>query len=239
MQRDIKKDETRGGVPLLALCAVVALCSNCSPTPPAAHRYYGIYVSDTTESRWDSSETAERAYGNGLGPIPPGSSNDVPFSAGADGVLLALQRSTRHGSDDKRFLALDDTTPSHVLAAISLVKGVEYVTDSVFKAGWIPIALITVSDSTHGDTIVYPKLKLRGGRSWLYVRHGTGSQWAASLVRIVGTTIYQDSLAITAALDNLPPAPAVRFRWKDNDEIIWGTCGGNCCRVAKTQLATR
>ena len=239
MQQETRKHRARTCVDLCILCALIVLCANCSRTLPASNRYYDIYVDGATEAMWDSSEMAEQSYANGLTPIPPGSGNDVPFTAGADSVLLALKPSTRHGSDDKRFLALDDTTPSHVLAAVSLVKGVQYIKDSVFKAGWIPLAIVTVFDSTHGDSIVYPKLKLRGGKSWLFVRHGSGSEWAASLVRLSGSTIYQDSLAITAGTDTIPPAPAVRFMWKDHDEIIWGTCGGNCCKMAKSKQATQ
>lgn len=223
---------------LVVMCTVAAwTCSRGSPPPT---RYYGIFLNSRQDAAWDSSENAERAYANSLAPIPAGSTNDVPFAAGADSFLLALQPDTRHGSFDKRFLALNDTTPSPVLASIKMIKGLEYVNDSVFRRGWIPIALIDVSDSTHGTAIVYPKLKLRGGRSWLFVRHdSTTLEWSASLVRIGHTTPLQDSLAITAALDNLPPAPAARFEWKDHDEIIWGTCAGNCCKVAATKAATQ
>lgn len=217
-----------------AMTFLVSLASWGCASTSAPHRYYGIYVDGSTEHTWDASEQAEHSYADSLVPIAAGLTNDVPLSSSDTTRLRAIETSTRHGSGDKRFLALNDSTPSHVLAEIKLVKGEEYIKDTAYRAGWIPLAVINVPDSSYGEMIVYPKLILRGGTSWLYVRHVAGSTWAASLVRIVGTAIHQDSLAIEADLDSLPPAPAARFVWKANDDIVWGTCAGNCCKVAKT-----
>lgn len=220
-----------------AMCAMVTVCLYC-PSGAGAHNY-DIAVADSTQNVWDGGEADEKAYSASIVAIVAGSSNDVPFAPGDTTLLRAIKTSERHGAEDKRFLSQSATVATNVVAQIKLVKGGQFVQDSAYVKGWRPLAVMTLSDSTHGDSILYPKFKARGGTSWLYVRHVSGTLWAASLVRIVASSIEQDSLAITADLDSLPPAPVARFKWMDNDEIIWGTCAGNCCKVASTKAATQ
>lgn len=212
------------------LCAVAAVCLGAERSCYLAQKF--LNSDSATEDAWAAGEDSARAYANSIVPIPTGPTNDVPFSAGDTSLLKSIQLSKRHGANDKRFLALSATTPSSILAEITLVKGEEYIKDSIFRAGWYPMAVIKLSDSTHGDSVRYPKLKLRGGTSWVYIRHVSDTTWAASLVHLAGTAIHQDSLAITAEVDSLRPAPVARFMWSDSDEIIWGTCHKACCKVA-------
>jgi carbonic anhydrase len=129
-------------------------------------------------------------------------------------------------TDRKRFQG------SGIVAQITLVKGSEYKSDAHFRKGWIPIAIVVVPDSSAAGTVVYPKLKLHGGTSWLYVREESPSKWDAALVRIAGGKIEQDPLNISVARDdNLEPVIGARFHWEDDDESVWAYCGGNCCKV--------
>ena len=212
-----------------AMATLVAAWS-CSTTVLAG--YPPTQVPAATAATWATNEEAIMEYSGTLHPIAANSTDMVPFAAGDAATLRLLQPDPRHGAADQRFLGLNDSTASKVLAQITLVEGMEYKTNPAFRHGWLPLAILVVPDSSHGDSIVYPKLKLRGGTSWLYVRQDSAtSVWGASLVRIVGERIYQDSLMITAQTDSLPPNPEARFVWKPNDDIVWAKCGTNCCKV--------
>jgi hypothetical protein len=111
------------------------------------------------------------------------------------------------------------------------VKGSEYKSERDFEKGWLPLAIVVLPDTFPAGTVVYPKLRLRGGTSWIYARE-SGTHWAASLVRIVEGKIEQEPLAIsTAADDKLEPIIGARFAWEDADESIWIYCGGKCCKM--------
>ena len=213
------------------LTAIVVLSAGCgghvlAGDPPT-------WVPDSTAATWAVNEASIRTYSATIHPIAPDSTKKVPFVAGDTARLRMLQPDPRHGASDKRFLGLNDSTPSSVLAQITLVEGMEYKTNPAFLHGWLPLAILVVPDSSLGPTVVYPKLSLRGGTSWLYVRHDSAtSAWQGSLVRIIGGTIYQDSLIVTAQTDSLPPLPEARFVWKPGDDIIWAKCGTNCCKAS-------
>jgi hypothetical protein len=65
----------------------------------------------------------------------------------------------------------------------------------------------------------------------VFVRERKDSSWAGSLVRIVDGKVEQDPLNVTASSDSLEPVLGARFAWEENDESIWGTCGGKCCKM--------
>lgn len=213
-----------------ALTVVLVASWSCSRSVFAG--YPPTWVPPATAATWAANEEAIKGYSMTLHPIAADSTDKVPFAAGDTATLSLLHPDPRHGAADKRFLGLNDSTRSNVLAQVTLVEGMEYKTNPAFRHGWLPLAILVVPDSSLGDSIVYPKLKLRGGTSWLFVRQDSvTSVWGASLVRIVGGTIYQDSLMITAQTDSLPPNPEARFVWNPNDDIIWAKCGTNCCKV--------
>ena len=201
-----------------------------------------IHVDAKTAARWDANEREIAAEGERIKPIPADDKTPsvVPFSGNAGEILTALKPSERHGAVDKRILSVlgKDRTrtnlvvSSGIIAQIALVKGSEYKSEAHFRKGWLPIAIIVVADSAPADSIIYPKLKLRGGTSWLYVREESQLKWDASLVRIVNGKVAQDSLDISIASDDaVEPVIGARFKWEDDDESVWAYCGGKCCRV--------
>jgi hypothetical protein len=201
-----------------------------------------IHVDKEKAARWDAAEAGIAAEGEKLQPIPADDRNPsiVPFSGDARATLAALKPSERHGATDKRMLSVLDEDRSKrkvfkssgIVAQITLVKGSEYKSEADFRKGWLPMAIVVLPDTFPAGTVVYPKLKLRGGTSWIFVREESQSKWAASVVRLVDGKVEQDSLGISVAPDDsVEPIIGARFNWEDDDESIWGYCGGNCCKL--------
>lgn len=213
-----------------------------------------IHVDKETAARWDAAEQAVAAEGERIQPIPADDRNPsvVPFTGDTRATLAtlaalaALKPSERHGATDKRLLSVlsNDRAgkkafqSSGVVAQITLVKGSEYKSEAHFRKGWLPMAIVVLPDTFPAGTVVYPKLKLHGGTSWIYVHEESPSKWGAALVRIINGKVEQDSLDITVASDDsLEPVIGARFVWEDDDESIWGYCAGNCCKIGTTQAA--
>jgi hypothetical protein len=201
-----------------------------------------IHVDAQTAARWDANEREVAAEGERIRSIPADDKTPsaVPFSGDARVTLASLKPSERHGAVDKRILSVLGSeraekkvvVSSGIVGQITLVKGIEYKSEAHFRKGWLPLAIIVLPDSASGDSVVYPKLKLRGGTSWLYVREQSPSKWEASLVRIVEGKVAQEPLEISIASDDLlEPIIGARFKWEDDDESVWAYCGGKCCRV--------
>jgi hypothetical protein len=231
---------------LLLLAALGAMwsCSRGGTRNPEDSLYaHGrIHVDKETAARWDSGEADIAAQAEKLHPIPADDRNPsiVPFSGDARAMLLALEPSERHGAADKRMLSMlgkdkakrNVFQSSGVVAQITLVKGSEYKSEAHFRKGWLPIAIVVVPDTFPAGAIVYPKLALRGGTSWIFVRELSRSKWLASIVRLADGKVEQDSLGISVASDDkVEPVIGARFVWEDDDESIWGYCGGGCCRI--------
>lgn len=228
----------------LALLTAVALpflgCShpavNGGDDDLYAHGY--IHVDAATAQRWNASEKEVEAAGARIKPIADRDGLSVPFGGDAVGELKALSPSMRHGAGDKRLLSILDTTggrkavvSSGILAEVTLVKGSEYKSDSDFKRGWLPLAIVVLPPRPERDPVLYPKLGLHGDTSWIYVHEREKDNWVGSVVRLVNGKVQQTRLDVTASKDDLEPILGARFKWEDDDESIWGTCGGNCCKV--------
>jgi hypothetical protein len=202
-----------------------------------------IHVDEKTKERWDASEKEVEAAGNRIKPIgDKDSSATVPFGGDAVELLRSFGASQRHGAGDKRLLSVIDTTggkkvvkSSGIVAEVTLVKGSEYKSENDFRSGWLPLAIVVLPPRSRDDPVVYPKLKLHGDTSWVYVRERADSSWAGAIVRIVNGKVQQEPLYVTASSDSLEPVIGARFMWEDNDESIWGTCGGKCCKMITTQ----
>jgi hypothetical protein len=202
-----------------------------------------IHVDKETAARWDANEREVAAEGDRIKPIPADDKNPqtVPFSGDARAELSALKLSERHGAGDKRMLTTiaverggkKVVQPSGIIAEVTLVKGSEYKSEAHFRKGWLPIAIITAPDTFPSDSVIYPKLALRGGTSWVYVREESPSKWDASLVRLVNGKVFQEPLNISVSSDSLEPVIGARFNWEDDDESVWADCGGKCCKVVK------
>ena len=202
-----------------------------------------MHVDKETAARWDASEREVQAEGERIKPIPADdkSPSTVPFSGDASTELKSLKLSERHGAGDKRMLStiVGDRSgkkivqPSGIIAQVTLVKGSEYKSEAHFRKGWLPIAIISVPDSSRGDSVIYPKLGLRGGTSWVYVREESATKWDASLVRLVDGKVLQEPLDIDVSSDSLEPVLGARFNWEDDDESVWAPCGGKCCKVVQ------
>jgi len=200
-----------------------------------------IHVDKETVARWDAGEKDASDEGEQIHPIKAddGNPQTVPTKGDAGATLAklaALKPSDRHGATDKRMLSVLSERKtfqgSGIIAQITLVKGSEYKSEGNFRQGWIPVAILVLPDTFPAGMVVYPKLKLHGGTSWLYVREESPSKWDAALVRIAGGKIEQDPLNISVARDdNLEPVIGARFHWEDDDESVWTYCGGNCCKV--------
>ena len=219
-------------------------CAHGGPNNPNELLYvHGrIHVDRETALRWDASEREVAAEGERIQSIPADDKypHAVPFSGDARAILTSLKMSERHGATDKRILSvLGDNKrvqSSGVVAQITLVKGSEYKSESNFRKGWLPVAIVVLPDSSNSGTVAYPKLKLRGGTSWVYVREESPSKWEASLVRLVEGKVEQEPLEISIASDDaLEPVIGARFNWEDDDESIWAYCAGKCCRVTGTK----
>jgi hypothetical protein len=215
-------------------------CAHGGPNNPNELLYvHGrIHVDRETAARWDASEREVAAEGERIQSIPADDKHPsaVPFSGDAQAILTSLKMSERHGATDKRILSvLGDNKmvqSSGIVAQITLVKGSEYKSEANFRKGWLPVAIVVLPDSSAVGTVAYPKLRLRGGTSWVYVREESPSKWEASLVRLVDGKVEQEPLGISIASDDsLEPVIGARFNWEDDDESIWAYCAGKCCRV--------
>jgi len=215
-------------------------CAHGGPNNPNELLYvHGrIHVDRETALRWDASEREVAAEGERIQSIPADDKHPsaVPFSGDARAILTSLKLSERHGATDKRILSVMGerkmVQSSGIVAQITLVKGSEYKSEANFRKGWLPVAIVALPDTFPVGTVAYPKLKLRGGTSWVYVREASPSKWEASLVRLVEGKVEQEPLEISiASEDALEPAIAARFNWEDDDESIWAYCAGKCCRV--------
>lgn len=226
---------------LIATLGTIAWgCAHGGPNNPDELLYvHGrIHVDRETAVRWDASEREVAAEGERIQSIPADDKRPsaVPFPGDARAMLMSLKMSERHGATDKRILSvLGDTKmvqSSGVVAQITLVKGSEYKSEANFRKGWLPVAIVVLPDSSNVGTVAYPKLRLRGGTSWVYVREESPSKWYASLVRLVEGKVEQEPLGISIASDDsLEPVIGARFNWEDDDESIWAYCAGKCCRV--------
>ncbi|MDQ2930012.1 MAG: hypothetical protein M3Y05_04225 [Gemmatimonadota bacterium] len=201
-----------------------------------------IHVDRETAARWDASERLVQAEGDRIAPIPADDKQPsaVPFPGDARATLTSLHPSDRHGATDKRILSVmgerKTIVSSGVVAQVTLVKGIEYKSEAHFQKGWLPVAIVVLPDSSNRDAIVYPKLKLHGGTSWVYVREASPSKWEAALVRLVDGKVEQEPLPISIAQgDDLEPVIGARFNWEDDDESVWTYCGGRCCRIGGAQ----
>lgn len=198
-----------------------------------------IHVDRETAARWEASEREVQAAGDRIQPIGADDKNPstVPFPGDARAALTSLKMSERHGATDKRILSVlgerKAVVSSGVIAQITLVKGIEYKSEGNFRKGWLPLAIVVLPDSA-SSAVLYPKLKLRGGTSWIYVREESSSKWDAAIVRLVDGRVEQEPLAINIAEgDKLEPVIGARFNWEDDDESIWAYCGGRCCKIGQ------
>lgn len=229
-------------LPLLA--ATSALSWGCVPRSTngedgTLYTQGRIHVDSITKVRWDSAEKNVAEAGRKIHPIRVSdSSAAIPVGDLTPESLRALQASDRHGAGDKRLLSVLDTTrgrrvvqSSGIVAEIALVKGSEYKSEEDFKDGWLPLAIVVLPPRAQGDPVLYPKLRLHGDTSWVFVRERKDASWTGAVVRIVGGKVEQDPLNVTASSDSLEPVLGARFAWEENDESIWGICGGRCCKM--------
>ncbi len=207
-----------------------------------------IHVDRETAARWNAGEQGIAAAAERIQPIPADDKNPsmVPFAGDARATLGALEPSERHGATDKRLLSVLGVDrarkpffqSSGIVAQVTLVRGSEYKSEAHFRKGWLPMAIVMLPDTFPPGTVAYPKLKLHGGTSWIYVRELAPSKWAAAIVRLVDGKVEQDSLDVSVASDDkVEPVIGARFNWEDDDESIWGYCGGNCCKIGTTHAA--
>lgn len=229
-------------LPLLAAAATVSW--GCAPHSTngddgTLYTQGRVHVDSTTRARWDSAEKNVAEAGSKIHPIRASdSSSIIPVAELTPESLRALRASDRHGAGDKRLLSVLDTTrgrrivqSSGIVAEITLVKGNEYKSEEDFKDGWLPLAIVVLPPRAPGDPVVYPKLKLHGDTSWVFVRERKDASWAGAVVRIANGKVEQDSLNVAASSDSLEPVLGARFAWEENDESIWGTCGQKCCKM--------
>jgi hypothetical protein len=227
-----------------AVCATSSGCTQRGSPDGTLYTHGRIAVDKPTAERWDANENEVKAVGDRIQPIAAGTdSTTVPFGADGPAMLSALQPSERHGAGDKRMLSSVAANPrggntfqsSGIVAEVTLVKGSEYKSETAFKKGWLPLAVVVLPDTFPSGTMAYPKLKLRGGTSWIYARED-GARWVASLVRLVDGKIEQEPLVISTATDDkLEPVIGARFAWENTDESIWVYCGGKCCKMVGGQ----
>ena len=243
MRFDTSRSRSRGILRLLPLLAAAFAwgCVSRSTNGEDGSLYTRgrIHVDSSTKARWDSAEKDVAEAGKVLHPIRVlDSSSTIPSADLTPASLRALKASDRHGAGDKRLLSVLDTSrgrkivqSSGIVAEITLVKGSEYKSESDFKEGWLPLAIVVLPPRAPGDPVVYSKLKLHGDTSWVFVRERKDASWAGSIVRITDGKIEQDPLYVTASSDSLEPVLGARFAWEENDESIWGICGGRCCKM--------
>lgn len=229
-------------LPLLATAA--AMSWGCAPRSTngedgTLYTHGRMHVDSATKVRWDAAEKKVAEAASKIHPIRASdSSSIIPVAELTPESLRALQASDRHGAGEKRLLSVLGTTrgrrvaqSSGIVAEITLVKGDEYKSEEEFKDGWLPLAIVVLPPRAPGDPVVYPKLKLHGDTSWVFVRERKDASWAGSVVRIADGKVEQDPLYVTASSDSLEPVLGARFAWEENDESIWGICGGRCCKM--------
>jgi len=227
---------------VVALGTTLSACSSGGVNPNELLYTHGrIHVDQQTAARWNAGEAEIAAEGEKIQPIPADRKNPtaVPFSGDTRATLGALKPSERHGASDKRLLSVlgDDGAgrksiqSSGIVAQVTLVKGIEYKSEEHFRKGWLPMAIVELPDTFPSGKVVYPKLKLRGGTSWIYVHEESPSKWVAALVRLVDGKVEQEPLGISVSSDGVEPVIGARFVWRDDDEDVWGYCGGKCCKL--------
>jgi len=233
---------------LLLLAVVVTVSWGCAPRSTngedgTLYTHGRMHVDSATKVRWDAAEQKVAEAASKIHPIRASdSSSMIPVADLTPESLRALQASDRHGAGDKRLLSVLDTTrgrrivqSSGIVAEVTLVKGNEYKSEEEFKDGWLPLAIVVLPPRATADPVVYPKLKLHGDTSWVFVRERKDASWAGSIVRIADGKVEQDPLYVTASSDSLEPVLGARFAWEENDESIWGICGGKCCKLVGGQ----
>jgi hypothetical protein len=248
MKLDTIRSHSRSSLTLLSMLAAAAIACGCARRSPSTddgnlYAHGRIHVDSSTSDRWNAAEKDVTEAGEALHPIRvPDSSSTIPIADISPASLQALKASARHGAGDKRLLSVLDTTrgrrvvqSSGIVAEITLVKGSEYKSEKDFKDGWLPLAIVVLPPRAPGDPVVYPKLKLHGDTSWVFVRERKDANWAGAVVRVVGGKVEQDAVNVTASSDSLEPVLGARFAWEENDESIWGTCGGKCCKIVGGQ----
>lgn len=224
---------------MLTLGASAWGCAHAGPThDEILYSHARIHVDQATAARWDANEREIAAEGERIQPIPADDkhSSTVPFRGDARDMLASLKASERHGATDKRMLSIlgdrKNFQSSGIVAQITLVKGSEYKSEGSFRKGWLPLAIVVLPDTFRAGAVAYPKLALRGGTSWIYVREESASKWEAALVRLVDGKVDQQPMNISIAMeDKVEPVIGARFNWEDDDESIWAYCGGKCCKV--------
>jgi len=229
-------------IQLLLLILATAGLPVLGCTAPASGGLYAhgrIQVDEATRNRWDASEREVEAAGRKITPISDrDASTEIPAGSVSPEALRALAPSARHGAGDKRMLSVIDTSKgqrvvasSGIVGEVTLVKGSEYKSESDFRTGWLPLAIVVMPPRPERDPVLYPKLSLHGDTSWVYVRERKDATWSGVILRIVDGKVAQDPVKVTASTDDLEPVVGARFMWEDNDESIWGTCGGKCCKI--------
>jgi hypothetical protein len=248
MRLETQSMRTHGVPRLLVLVAAVGTtlwsCSNprTRDRDDDLYTHGRIHVDTATRARWNAGEESAKVTGDKLVPIPVDrqDSATIPLQPKDTAKLHALKGSERHGANDKRLLSIvgKNSTPqsSGIVAEVTLVMGSEYKGDIDFRRGWIPLAIVALPPRSAADTVVYPKLKLHGDTSWVFVRERADKTWSGSLVRIDNGKIRQDSLYVEAVGDDkLEPVIGARFKWEAKDESIWAYCGGKCCKIVASK----
>ncbi|MDB4912122.1 MAG: hypothetical protein JWO39_2945 [Gemmatimonadetes bacterium] len=237
-----------GGARLLVLCALVI-----GSTTACDRRYsHGrIPVDRDTKRRWNASENEAEDVGKQLIPIPAddGKPDDLVPPEALKNALAPVVPSERHGAGDKRLLSSireGRAVSSDIVAEIVLVKGSEYKSESDFRKGWIPIAILHRPPDEGRSVEIYTKLRLRPTEtSWIFVRKRADATWAGSIVWLQGGVYKQDTMFVTTEnmsyskqgkadsenTDLLEPVIGARFVWQKNDETMWAYCGGKCCSM--------
>jgi hypothetical protein len=245
MKLDTRSTRSRSSRTLLLLLAAVSATTlGCRENPQdgghdTLYAHGRIHVDEKTKLRWDASERDVEAAGKKIQPIQSSDTSSViPVAELSPATLRALMPSERHGAGDKRLLSVLDTTrgrrvvtSSGIIAEVTLVKGSEYKDDKDFRTGWLPLAIVVLPPRGKDDAVVYPKLHLHGDTSWVFARERSNATWVGSIVRITDGKVVADPVEISASTDSLEPVVGARFAWEDDDESIWATCAGNCCKV--------
>lgn len=239
----------RGGARLLVLCALVI------GSTAACHRRYShgrIPVDGATKHRWNAGEQEAEEVGKKIIPVSAdqGEPDSLVPPEALKNALAPVVPSERHGAGDERLLSSIDreghVISSDIVAEIVLVKGSEYKSESDFRKGWIPIAIVHRPPDQGRQEVSYDKLRLRPVEySWIFVRKRADSTWAGSIVWLEGGVYKQDTMFVTTEkmsyakpgkadsenVDLLEPVIGARFVWQKNDETMWAYCGGKCCSM--------
>jgi hypothetical protein len=244
----------RGAVMRMGGARLAVLCVLTIGSTAACDRRYSharIPVDRDTRHRWDAGEKEAEEAGKLLHPIPAddGKPDDLVPPDSLKSALANVVPSERHGAGDKRLLTSmleGRAVSSDIVAEVVLVKGSEYKSQSDFRKGWLPIAIVHRPPDEGRSRAIYDKLRLRPTEfSWIFVRKRPDSTWAGSIVWLEGGVYRQDTMFVTTgktshskqdesdydAIDRLEPVIGARFVWQKNDEMVWAYCGGKCCQV--------